>query len=59
MEEVLATYWENAVSFQWKQGDILMVDNMLTAHARKPFRGDRKIVVALAEMADAERFVAG
>jgi alpha-ketoglutarate-dependent taurine dioxygenase len=49
-EEIERTYWENSVSFPWQKGDILMVDNMLVAHARNPYRGERKIVVAMAEM---------
>jgi hypothetical protein len=28
---------------------VLMLDNMLTAHSRKPFTGERKVVVAMAE----------
>jgi alpha-ketoglutarate-dependent taurine dioxygenase len=50
MQEISNVYWETAVSFTWQEGDILMLDNMLTAHARNPFKGERKIVVALAEM---------
>jgi len=50
MEEIVRAYWEASVSFPWQEGDILMLDNMLTAHARNPFRGERKIVVAMAEM---------
>lgn len=29
--------------------DVLMLDNMLVAHARSPFKGQRKVVVAMAE----------
>jgi alpha-ketoglutarate-dependent taurine dioxygenase len=36
-----------AVRFQWLRGDVVMVDNMLTAHARDPFEGPRRIVVAM------------
>jgi alpha-ketoglutarate-dependent taurine dioxygenase len=43
-------FWRNALSFSWQKGDILMLDNMLVAHARKPFRGARKIVVAMGDM---------
>lgn len=50
MEAILRVYWETAVSFTWRAGDILMIDNMLVAHARNPFEGERKIVVAMAEM---------
>ena len=43
-------YWQNSFSFLWQQGDILMLDNMLVAHARKPYRGARKIAVAMGDM---------
>lgn len=36
------------VSFPWLAGDVLMLDNMLAAHARAPFSGPRKVVVAMA-----------
>jgi alpha-ketoglutarate-dependent taurine dioxygenase len=35
--------------FTWHPGDVLMLDNMLTAHARHPFEGPRKVIVAMAE----------
>lgn len=50
VEEILAVYQEAQVSFSWRQGDILMLDNMLTAHGRNPYVGSRKIVVAMGEM---------
>lgn len=34
----------------WREGDVLMVDDMLVAPARNPFEGERKIVVAMGEM---------
>lgn len=33
--------------FRWRRGDLLMVDNVLTAHGRMPFKGPRKILVAM------------
>ncbi len=39
-----------AIRFPWQAGDLLMLDNMLVSHARDPFVGERKIVVAMAEM---------
>jgi amino acid adenylation domain-containing protein len=43
-------YERLAVSFKWQEGDVLMLNNMLVAHSRNPFRGQRKIVVALGSM---------
>ncbi|NEP63479.1 MAG: condensation protein, partial [Symploca sp. SIO2G7] len=54
MAEIGAIYQEAQVSFPWQQGDILMLDNMLTAHARNPYVGSRKIVVAMGEMIRSE-----
>ena len=52
-DETLATVREvleaHKISFPWQAGDVLMLDNMLTAHARAPFKGPRKVVVAMAE----------
>jgi alpha-ketoglutarate-dependent taurine dioxygenase len=53
MEEIKGVYGELEVGFRWQAGDILMLDNMLTAHARNPYRGARKILVAMAEMINA------
>ena len=46
VREVLA---QETVSFRWQPGDVLMLDNMLAAHARTPFQGPRKVVVAMAD----------
>lgn len=49
MDGLRAIYRECTVSFPWQQGDLLMLDNMLTAHARDPFKGPRKILTAMAD----------
>ena len=35
------------VSTPWRKGDLLIVDNMLVAHGRMPFKGPRKILVSM------------
>ncbi|OUL18941.1 taurine catabolism dioxygenase TauD [Nostoc sp. T09] len=49
LEEIRAVYQQETVIFPWQAGDILMLDNMLTAHGRQPFLGQRKVVVGMAE----------
>ena len=49
LEEIRRAYAEESVQFPWQQGDIVMLDNMLVAHGRGPFSGQRKIVVGMAE----------
>jgi alpha-ketoglutarate-dependent taurine dioxygenase len=50
MDHVGEIYEKYAVRFQWQQGDLVSLDNMLVAHARDPYVGPRKIVVALGDM---------
>lgn len=40
------------VEFFWQTGDLLAVDNMLVAHARRPYKEPRKMLVAMGEMVD-------
>ena len=49
LEEIRGILAEESVLFTWQPGDLLMLDNMLTAHGRSSFKGERKIVVAMAE----------
>ncbi len=49
LDEIRDLYQQEAIIFSWKEGDILMLDNMLAAHGRLPFVGSRKVVVGMAE----------
>lgn len=35
------------VQFDWQPGDVLICDNYLVSHGRRPFEGERKVFVAL------------
>ncbi|GLU50150.1 TauD/TfdA family dioxygenase [Nocardiopsis ansamitocini] len=43
-------YRDAAVSYDWERGDVLVVDNFLAAHAREPFTGKRRILVAMSDL---------
>jgi len=49
IEHINQLYEQEAAAFPWRRGDVLMLDNMLTAHGRNPFKGQRKIVVGMAQ----------
>lgn len=49
LDEVRGVLDSCKVEFPWLAGDVLMLDNMLAAHARNPFSGPRRVVVAMAE----------
>jgi len=48
--DVGQAYEHCAVRFSWQAGDVVLLDNMLVAHARDPFEGPRKIMVAMGRM---------
>lgn len=56
--EISELYEQQAVRFQWQAGDIILLDNMMVAHARDPFAGSRKILVAMAEVVTQKSLVA-
>jgi len=49
LDEIRRAYSECAISTDWQCGDLILVDNMLTAHGRTPYEGPRQILVAMAQ----------
>ena len=50
MYEILETYRTLERGLPWEKGNIMMLDNVLTAHGRNRYRGERKLLVALGDM---------
>jgi len=42
-------YEANAARERWQAGDLMLVDNVRTAHGREPFEGPREVLVAMAD----------
>jgi alpha-ketoglutarate-dependent taurine dioxygenase len=49
IEEIREVYSKLMVQFNWAKGDVLLLDNMLMAHGRNSYSGDRKILVGMLE----------
>jgi alpha-ketoglutarate-dependent taurine dioxygenase len=47
MDDVRKAANQEAIVFPWQRGDVLVIDNMLVSHGRKPFSGPRRILVSM------------
>jgi len=50
VHEAAAIADEIAFDVQWQPGDVVLIDNTITMHARRPFQGTRKVLASLADM---------
>jgi len=48
IQKIAQVLRESETTFRWRKGDVLLVDNQAIAHGRRPFAGQRQIMVALA-----------
>lgn len=55
LKHIVECYDRARVSEPWQEGDFLILDNMLVAHARGKFKGKRLTVVAFAELYEGPR----
>jgi alpha-ketoglutarate-dependent taurine dioxygenase len=49
LDEVRAAYAGEIVREPWQDGDVLLIDNMLVSHGRDPYRGPRRVLVAMTD----------
>jgi amino acid adenylation domain-containing protein len=52
---ILAAHDAAIVSSPWQNGDLLLIDNMLSSHGREPFDGPRRVLVAMSDPFDREK----
>ncbi|GEK07756.1 non-ribosomal peptide synthetase [Pseudoalteromonas peptidolytica] len=50
VSDLLALYKKLESSFAWQDGDALLVDNVMMAHGRNPYKGDRKLLVSMGNL---------
>jgi alpha-ketoglutarate-dependent taurine dioxygenase len=49
VDTINEAYEASTVREEWQAGDLLLVDNIRTAHGREPFEGPRDVVVGMAD----------
>src|SRR4030095_1890937 len=49
IEELRMAYLSEMVMFPWSMGDVILLDNVLVAHARSSYIPPRHVVVSMAE----------
>jgi alpha-ketoglutarate-dependent taurine dioxygenase len=52
MAQLQQAYLDEKVIFDWKKGDVLVLDNMLSSHGREPFQGERSVLAAMSEVTE-------
>lgn len=49
LEHLRGIYLQHMTEFPWRHGDVLLLDNMLSVHARNEYDSPRRILVSMAE----------
>jgi alpha-ketoglutarate-dependent taurine dioxygenase len=59
IEQISAAFDCHRWSFRWRDGDVLLVDNLAMTHGRNAFEGDRRVLVAMAGVGTAANITNG
>jgi len=49
IDEIRRAYDAETTSFPWMANDLLVIDNLLVAHGRRPYKGQRKVLVGMTD----------
>ena len=49
VQAINQVYEANTVREPWQSGDLMLVDNVRSAHGRESFKGSREVLVAMAD----------
>ncbi len=52
VEQIKTILEKHTIPLQWQENDILLIDNMLVAHGRNPYQGERKVFCAMTQPCD-------
>lgn len=47
LDHIREIYRRSEIVFPWQKHDLLLLDNMLFSHGRRPFKGERNVLVAM------------
>lgn len=47
LDHIREIYNQEKMKFKWQKGDIMILDNLLMAHGRETYKGERKVAVAM------------
>jgi alpha-ketoglutarate-dependent taurine dioxygenase len=47
LREITETQFDTSIKLKWEKGDMIILDNLLIAHGRMPFKGERKVYVSM------------
>ncbi|NOU51319.1 TauD/TfdA family dioxygenase [Pseudoalteromonas sp. JBTF-M23] len=47
IDEIRQAYADEECKFDWREGDVMLLDNWKVAHGRKPFTGNRSVLVSM------------